>query len=134
MNSYWSFGEKHTNENPSTDHIKKRWSEIQADLLPWVKRQNKSLFFTEIGWYSKRDVAYEPWDYTQDQPVDVELQRKLYQGFFESWWGNPLLGGFGIWEWMPGEGGLKDTTYTPKNKPAQSVIKEWLGKPRWDVE
>ena len=33
--------------------------------------------FLEIGWFSQANVAYEPWDYTQDElePIDLELQR-----------------------------------------------------------
>src|SRR4051812_13322798 len=34
MNSYWKFGEKHSNESPTVDHIVGRWHEIQSDLLP----------------------------------------------------------------------------------------------------
>ena len=49
------------------------------------------------------------------------LQRKLYEGFFQAWHGNPSLGGFMMWEWPPGEGGAKDKGYTPENKPAEKV-------------
>jgi hypothetical protein len=134
MNSYWKFGEKGSNENPSVDQIKTRWSEIQKDLLPWVQRQGKPLMFLEIGWFSQKNVAYEPWDYTKDEPVDLELQRKLYEGFFESWWDKPELGGFSVWEWTPGDGGPKDSGYTPENKPAERVLRDWLAKPRWSVK
>src|SRR5947199_5339644 len=50
--------------------------------------------------FSQENVAYQPWDYTQDSmQTDVELQKKLYEGFFKAWWGNPRLGGFSVWEW-----------------------------------
>jgi hypothetical protein len=134
MNSYWKFGEKGKTENPSVDQIVARWKEIQADLLPWVESQNKPLMFLEIGWFSQRNVAYEPWDYTKDETIDLDLQRKLYEGFFRAWWGNPHLGGFSVWEWTPGNGGGEDKGYTPEGKPAERVLKEWLAKPRWDVK
>ena len=134
MNSYWKFGEKYRNENPSVDDINKRWKEIQSDLLPWVKEQGKPLMFLEIGWFSQKNVAYEPWDYTREQPIDLDLQRKLYEGFFQSWHGNPQLGGFSVWEWTPGDGGAKDNGYTPENKPAEKVLRDWLAKPAWKVE
>src|SRR5207248_493846 len=69
MNSYWTFGTKGSDENPSVDQIKKRWTEIQGDLLKFVNKTRKPLLFLEIGWFSQKNVAYEPWDYTQDQPV-----------------------------------------------------------------
>jgi hypothetical protein len=134
MNSYWKFGEKHSNESPSVDHIIQRWHEIQSDLLPWVKKQGKPLLFLEIGWFSQKNVAYEPWDYTREQPIDLELQRKLYEGFFRAWWDNPQLGGFSVWDWPPGDGGPEDNGYTPENKPAEKVLREWLAKPRWKVD
>jgi hypothetical protein len=44
------------------------------------------------------------------------------------------LGGFSIWEWPPVEGGPTDRGYTPKNKPAERVLREWMSKPRWIVK
>ena len=115
--------------------IVQRWRDIQEDkLFPFLKKVNKPLLFLEIGWLSQDNVAYEPWDYTRDQPINLELQRKLYEGFFRAWWGNPLLGGFSIWEWTPGEGGPEDGGYTPENKPAEHVARAWLAKPRWVVK
>lgn len=134
MNSYWKFGKEGSDENPSVDHIVSRWKEIQSDLLPWLKEQGKPLLFSEIGWFSQKNVAYEPWDYTKSQPIDLELQKKLYEGFFQAWWNNPQLGGFSVWEWPPSDGGDKDDGYTPKNKPAEKVLREWLAKPRWNVK
>jgi hypothetical protein len=134
MNSYWKFGEKGSDENPSVEHIVGRWREIQKDLVPWVQSTGKPLMFLEIGWFSQKNVAYEPWDYTQDQAIDLELQKKLYEGFFQAWWNNPHLGGFSVWEWTPGDGGPKDSGYTPENKPAEKVLRDWLAKPRWDVK
>jgi hypothetical protein len=134
MNSYWKFGKEGSDENPPVDHIVSRWKEIQSDLLPWLKEQGKPLLFSEIGWFSQKNVAYEPWDYTKSQPIDLELQKKLYEGFFQAWWNNPQLGGFSVWEWPPSDGGDKDDGYTPKNKPAEKVLREWLAKPRWNVQ
>lgn len=138
MNSYWKFGkERGFPERPSVEQIQERWSQIQKDLLKFVKQENKPLLFLEIGWFSQANVAFEPWDYTKsldEAPLDVELQRRLYEGFFRSWWGNPHLGGFSIWEWTPGDGGTEDPGYTPENKPAEQVLREWFAKPRWQVK
>ncbi len=135
MNSYWSFGEKSSNPNPSVDHIVDRWHEIQSDLFKFQDTIKKPLMFLEIGWFSQANVAYEPWDYTQEEPpVDVELQKKLYEAFFKVWWGEPRLGGFSVWEWPPDAGGKEDRGYTPRDKPAEKVLKDYLAKPRWEVK
>ncbi len=63
--------------------------------------------------------------------MDLELQRKLYEGFFRSWHGNPNLAGYMIWEWTPGDGGRNDPGYTPEGKPAEQVLRQWLAKGGW---
>jgi hypothetical protein len=132
MNSYWTLGKS---KDATVSEIEKRWREIQSDLIPFVKKTGKPLVFLEAGWCSIGNAASAPWDYTQDQePLDLDLQKRLYEAFFNVWYGNPNLGGFSIWEWPPGEGGPDDRGYTPKDKPAEAVLKEWLAKPKWKVD
>lgn len=131
MNSYYKLG---NDRHVQVKEIVSRWKDIQNDLLSFQRRINKPLILLEAGWCSMANAAHEPWDYTRtDQPVDLELQRKLYEGFFQAWWGNPSLGGFMMWEWPPGEGGRADKGYSPENKPAEEVMRQWLAKPRWKV-
>ena len=131
MNSYYKLGNDH---RVPVEEIVARWKDIQQDLLSFQRRINKPLILLEAGWCSLRNAAHEPWDYTRlDQPVDVQLQKKLYEGFFKAWWGNPGLGGFILWEWPPGDGGPRDRGYTPENKPAEAVMREWLARERWQV-
>jgi len=130
LNSYWSLGK---NEHASLDEIKGNWAKIQNELFAFQKTVHKPLFFLEVGWCSMATMASEPWDYTKDEsesPTDLDLQKRLYEGFFESWYGKPELGGFSIWEWDPQGGGPNDRGYTPKGKPAEDVLKSWLAK-KW---
>lgn len=131
MNSYWKLGE---NKDVSVDEIVRRWHDIQRDLFAFVHKTHRPLIFTEVGWCSLANAAHEPWDYTkQEVPVDLELQRKLYEGFFRAWQGSPELGGFSFWQYTIGQGGPSDRGYTPIGKPAEQVLHEWLAKPRWTV-
>jgi hypothetical protein len=138
MNSYWKMTDDHKRGNDVTlDDVKQHWKDIQHDLLPFVERTGKPLLFLEIGWFSQDNVAFEPWDYTKgtdEAPIDLQVQQRLYEGFFQSWHGNPLLGGFSFWEWTPGDGGPEDKGYTPENKPAEEVLRSWFAKPRWEVK
>lgn len=134
-NSYYKLGE---NKDVTLAEIEQRWKNIQHDLLGFTRKMHKPLLFTEVGWCSMANAADAPWDYTQEAvPQDDALQKKLYEGFFRSWWGNPAYGGFMIWEWSPGEGGKGDHDqrrgYTPKNKPAEQVLRHWFAQPRWTV-
>lgn len=129
MNSYWKLGE---NRNVSVDEVVSRWRAIQAALLSWQRAGGfgKPILLMEVGWCSVANAAHEPWDYTQmHHPVDLELQKKLYEGFFKAWHGHPNLGGFIVWEWSPGDGGPQNRGYTPEGKPAEAVLRQWLATP-----
>jgi hypothetical protein len=131
MNSYYKLG---PDRHVSLGQIQKRWQEIQKDLLAFQSKVGKPLLFLEVGWCSLANAAHEPWDYTkQDEQIDLDLQKRLYEGFFTSWWGHPALGGFLVWEWTPGDGGPDHRGYTPEGKPAEQVVREWFAKPRWPV-
>jgi hypothetical protein len=131
MNSYWKLGE---NRKVTVDQIVGRWREIQTDLFKFEHKTGKPLILLEAGWCSLTNAADEPWNYVPDSPaLDLDLQRKLYEGFFSAWWDLPELGGFIIWEWPPGAGGADDLGYTPKGKPAERTMKQWFTKPRWTV-
>jgi hypothetical protein len=129
MNSYWALGK---NKNASVEEITANWRAIQKDVLAFTQKQGKPLMFSEVGWCSLENAASEPWDYTRtDLRLDTALQKRLYEGFFRAWYGNPSLGGFMIWNWEPGDGGPNDKGYTPENKPAEKVLREWMAKP-WE--
>ena len=137
MNSYWSLdldppgSKNHMKEKVTVEKIVENWQYIQEDLLAFQRKMGKPILFLEIGWCSMANAAHEPWDYTRtdDFDVDNELQRKLYEGFFRAWHDKPGLGGFVVWEWTPAEVAEDDKGYTPENKPAQEVIRQWLAKP-----
>jgi hypothetical protein len=63
--------------------------------------------------------------------VNLELQRRAYEAFFRAtadrgwlagvywwWWDNPSIAGY--------PGGVKDTGYTPKGKPAEAELTKWF--------
>jgi hypothetical protein len=121
-NSYWTLGKDH---NVKVDEIVTNWKEIQKPLLELSRKVNRPNVLLEAGWCSMTNSAKDPWDYTTGDPVDVELQRKLYEGFFRSWYGVKGFGGFMIWKWG-GDGDGKG--YSPEGKPAEAVLREWLKK------
>jgi Glycoside Hydrolase Family 113 len=94
MNSYWSLDEdppgsrNHMKEKVTVEKVEENWQYVQEDLLAFQKKMNKPILFLEVGWCSMANAAHEPWDYTRtdDYAVDKELQRKLYEGFFNAWY------------------------------------------------
>jgi hypothetical protein len=135
MNSYWKLGD---NASVTTDQIVTNWTSPkygnQKEVLNFAAQQHRPVMFLEAGWCSLANAASASWDYTQDtEPIDLDLQKRLYQGFFDAWYGNPSLAGFMMWNWSPGDGGPTDRGYTCKNKPAEQVLRDFLAKKPWTV-
>ena len=130
MNSYYKLGD---DKNVPEKEIENRWREIQGNILSFQQKVKKPVLFLEAGWCSLENAASEPWDYTQqDLPADNDLQKRLYEAFFNVWYGNPALGGFMMWEWPPGT--PEEKGYTPKGKPAEQVLRQWMAKKPWTVQ
>jgi beta-lactamase regulating signal transducer with metallopeptidase domain len=134
MNSYWKLGPD-GDHTVSVQEIENRWTDIQKDLFAWQATIKKPIILLEAGWCSLANASYEPWDYTRTNlEVDVNLQTRLYHGFFASWWGKPQSAGFMLWDWTPeSPGGPADKGYTPRGKPAAETVKNWFAKPRWET-
>jgi hypothetical protein len=133
MNSYWKLGPDNA---VSVDEIVENWRPIREEVLGFARSKGKPLLFLEVGWCSMSNAAHEPWDYTTGDDVDNDLQKRLYEGFFRAWHGEPGLGGFSMWEWTPGEGGAEpqnERSYTPENKPAEAVLRDAFARPGWTV-
>jgi hypothetical protein len=130
MNSYWTLGD---DRNVTVEQINDNWKKIQKDMFDFLETVHKPVILLEAGWCSLANSAKDPWDYTQTQlDADNELQQKLYEGFFQSWWGKPQLAGFVIWNMDPG-GDPDGRGFTPQGKPAEQVLRHWLSQPRWQV-
>ncbi len=130
MNSYWTLG---MDANVPMDTVMYNWRDIQRDMFKFLDEVHKPVVLLEAGWCSLSNAAKDPWDYTQTQlDADNDLQQRLYEGFFKSWWGNPHLGGFAVWEMRPG-GDQTGKGYSPQGKPAEQTMRDWFAKPRWDV-
>ncbi|MGD0539956.1 MAG: hypothetical protein ABSB33_00425 [Tepidisphaeraceae bacterium] len=130
MNSYWTLGQ---NRDVPVAQINDKWKEIQDRMFKFTAEVHKPVILLEAGWCSLANAAKDPWDYTQDQlNADNDLQKKLYEGFFESCYGKPQLAGLIVWEMHPGDDS-NGKGYTPQGKPAEQVMRDWFAKPRWEI-
>ena len=104
-----------------------RWREIRRGILEFQAQVGKPLLFTEAGWCSQEGCSVEAWNYYRTQvatPAGLEEQRRNYRAFVETWAEQPALGGIIWWEWTEGFGGPTDYGYTPRNKPAEAVLRD----------
>ena len=132
MNSYYKLGK---DASASVEDIKKRWVDIQGSILGFGRKIKKPVIMLEVGWCSMANAVSEPWDYTQEAvPLDLDVQRKLYEAYFESWYDKKGFGGFMMWAWTPNNSGPEDRGYTPEGKPAEAVLRNWFAKGPWQVQ
>ena len=85
------------------------------------------MIFTELGYRSVRHAAARPWDEVTKGELDLEMQRRCYEAFARVWNGERALAGVVFWNWVDGLGGSTDRGYTPRGKPAASVMARWFG-------
>jgi hypothetical protein len=107
--------------------LRRSWEQQRDAILAW-RAQNakaKPLIFTEVGYPSVKTAAQKPWDYTGAAPVDTDEQRRCYEAFVLAWARTNELAGVFFYEWW-GEGGLEDGGYTPRDKPAEGVVRRFF--------
>ena len=140
MNSYYDLGYdikgSHAQKNKATvEQLNHRWAELRKAILDFGKKIKKPVIMLEVGWCSMGNAVTEPWDYTQtDEPLDLDIQRRLYESYFETWYGQKGFAGFMLWSWTPNASGPQDRGYTPEGKPAEQVLRKWLAKGPWQVQ
>lgn len=126
LTSYYTLADK---KNPTIEEVAARWKPIREKISAWQRKVGKPIVFTEVGWCSQEGAATAPWNYYQNTratPEGHEEQRRLYEGFIRAWSGAPALSGVIWWEWTTSGGGTGDFDYTPKNKPAEQVLRRWF--------
>jgi hypothetical protein len=61
----------------------------------------------------------------------MHAQATAYRALFETFWNEPWFAGGFLWKWFDSHaerGGPDNTRFTPQNKPAEEVIREWYGR------
>ncbi len=112
-------------KNPTLKQLKAEWKKIKRSFLSWKKKYpNQPLVFTEIGYPSVNGGSMHPWNYFLKGRVDVKEQALAYKAFIQTWQNSPELAGVYVWVWW-GKGGLKDKSYTVRNKPAGKLLEKW---------
>ncbi len=117
----------------STATLTEAWTPVVQDLEGWSRQIGQPLVITEVGYPSLDGGAAWPWDETRDAPIDLEEQRRAYLAFIRRFSGQPWLQGVYWWNWF-GFGGLDDSNYTPRNKPAGALIRAWYRPPSAPVD
>lgn len=116
--------------DPTLEELKAAWAQQVPTLTNLAAAWDRPIIFTEIGYRSLDGANRWPWDWQRSGAVDLQEQADLYQATFETFWGAyPWFRGFFWWAWdtEPQQGGPNDTDYTPHDKPAEDVLRDFYG-------
>jgi hypothetical protein len=126
----------HEAATPSVEELRKAWAKHHEQIESFVTQTPKPILFTEYGYRSINQTAHQPW--VADTPAEVnhEAQARAYEALFQRFWPEPWFAGGFVWKWYDpamlqraeSRWHRMATDYTPQNKPAEQVIKQWYGR------
>ena len=114
------------------DMLRQEWQTIKSDLQKLSLKYQKPILFTEFGYQSVEYGAGRHWEINQNSSsYSGETQRNAYRAIFEAFWPEKWFSGGFLWKWFPQHdraGGPGNKRFTPQNKPAQQVVKQFYQK------
>ncbi len=126
IDAYFPLSEKKT---PSVDELKKGWDQWKKKMESISETYTKPVLFTEFGYRSMDFTAKKPWLVDRgEQNVNLQGQANAKIAIFEEFWNEEWFAGGYLWKWFIHHGragGNNDNRFTPQNKPAQTIIKDY---------
>lgn len=134
INAYFPLTE---NAEATLEDLKQAWQPYLKAIEKIHRRYRKPVIFTEAGYKSSKGSWIKPWqwewgdDAASDMELDLQAQVMCYEALFQTFWSKPWFYGVYWWKFYshPDAGGLTDRGFTPQNKPAEEVIRQWYAKP-----
>lgn len=122
INAYFGLTPK---DDPALEDLIESWKPARARIEDAYQEYGLPVIFTEIGYPSVDGANRRPWHFSSTTPVDVEEQALCYRAFVQTWDPPPaFLQGVYFYNWW-GPGGAGDRDYTPRDKPAEAVLRQW---------
>lgn len=119
-------------QTPDASTLLEGWQPVKAALKGLSEKHQRPVLFTEYGYRSVDYAAAGHWEVDQNKmALNLEGQAICYQALYEAFRREPWFGGGFLWKWHPdptGSGGPDNTRYTPQNKPAMEVVRQWYGQ------
>jgi len=116
--------------DPSYMELKEAWDKWLDEIEAFQVEVGKPIIFPEAGCNSADGAAIRPWEHAPRKEVNLRLQKDFYKALVETFWEKEWFYGLYWWYWGTNVnmGGKHNRGFTPQNKPAEQVIKEWYSK------
>jgi len=128
IDAYFPLSEEKT---PSVAQLKAGWQKYKDEIKSLNGTCSKPILFTEFGYRSTDQTAWKPWLVDRhEEPVNLVAQANATRAILEEFWPEDWFAGGYVWKWFidhKQSGGEKDNRFTPQNKPAEGVLREFYG-------
>lgn len=130
VNTYFPLSDE---DDVSLSELIKTWDYHLGRMESWrwdARLTDKQVILTEVGYQSRPECWKTP-AFTSEKRADARAQEICYKALFMAAPKRPWLAGIYIWcwdNWSPNSGGPKDNKWTPKGKPAETVVSEYYKK------
>lgn len=124
INAYFPLTEKMT---PTLEDLNEGWVKWTVEMEDFYKKTNKPIIFPEIGCNSSDGAAIRPWEHMPRSEVNLDLQKNYYEALIKTFGNKKWFYGLYWWYWGTNinMGGQYNRGFTPQNKPAEQIIKEY---------
>jgi hypothetical protein len=104
-----------------------------ARLGAIARRTGRPVLIGEVGYAPHPAAPVRPWE-EDEGAIDLEAQRACYAAFVAAAEPHTWIAGALWWKWYTNDrGGPRDGSFTPRGKPAESVLRaslrSWAGRP-----
>lgn len=121
---------------PSVEELQEGWEKHHDDIIDFREKIKKPILFTEYGYRSIDSCAHKPWEFHNSGNVNQLGQSNAYEALFREFWEEPWFAGGFVWKWYEttmlqrseSRWNRISIDFTPQNKIAEKVIKQWYGK------
>lgn len=125
VNTYYNLD---NNIPPSEMMIRETWNFWLNKLHEESTLHNVPIVLTETGFMSRSTAAINPGDFSGKPLCDQNVQKICYEALLSQACLFKSIKGIYFWQWELGEKGKSDSCdYTPRNKPAEYVVKNYWG-------
>lgn len=129
IDAYFPVSEKKT---PSVEECLEGWKEHKSLIKSYNDSIRKPVLFTEYGYRSVNFTGREPWKVDRSEnDVNLEAQVNATQALYETFWQEEWFAGGFVWKWFLQHdkvGGEDNNRFTPQNKPAEHLIKQYYSQ------
>ncbi len=120
------------NKTPTVEETRKGWQRWKEELKSVSEKESRKIIFTEYGYRSVDFAGKEPWVSDHKlMSMNFEAQTNTLQGLFKNVWSEDWFAGGFLWKWFIAHeqvGGESDNQFTPQNKPAEAVVKQYYSE------